>query len=193
MKLTKIKSHWNERWLKLETEYLTRGSNYFISDYGRIKAVDKKKGTEKLIKGSTLKTGHKRLSISLIENKSSNTYIHKFVAENFVEKSIKDEEENRNFVDHIDGDKENNHFKNLRWLNQNELTEIQRKRGFFTEEKIRKKLPIKMTETKVKLLRKRLKEGKTKKKILARTFNISVAQIKRIESGENWGHIPINK
>ena len=46
-----------------------------------------------------------------------------------------------------------------------------------------------MTETRVALLKKRLLEKKTKRKILARNFGISEMQVKRIERGENWGYV----
>ena len=47
----------------------------------------------------------------------------------------------------------------------------------------------KLTASKVKLLKDCLRKGKTKKKILAKQFGISMTQVKRIERGENWKEI----
>ncbi len=190
MEKKKIKSHWNERWLKLETEYPTRAVNYYISDYGRIKVVNKLTGSERLIKGSKLKWGSISLNIKLEGNRNKSFHVHKFVALNFVER----EEESKKFVMHKDGDKTNNHYKNLEWLTRAELTERLRERGDYSIEKLKEKgMEIKMTESKVKMLKKRLKEGKTKRKILAKQFGITMTQLKRIESGENWSQVKLDE
>ena len=191
MNVKKLKSHWNERWQQLETEIPTKCNNYFISDYGRIKSVDKSTGTERELRGSLGNSEFRTLNIRLQGDNRFSVYIHKFVAEHFIEETEEDKALGRTFVNHIDGDKTNNHFKNLRRLNQEELTVVHKERGIVGVEKIRKNLTLKMNESKVLLLKKRLQDGKTKKKILAKNFNISMMQLRRIEKGENWGHVKL--
>lgn len=180
-----VKSHWNERWRGIITKQPTNRNYYYISDYGRIKSVTKATREEHLVNGSKKKYGFKGLSVKLKGGRYYSTYIHKFVAEHFVEK----EREDQVFVVHIDGDKTNNHYKNLKWLSRDELTAWHDKIGVFESTRQRNRKNVKMTEEKVRLLKKRIKEGKTKKKILAKSFGISTMQLNRIERGENWGHI----
>jgi hypothetical protein len=43
----------------------------------------------------------------------------------------------------------------------------------------------------VKLIKKKLAEGKTRMKILSKQFGISEMQLYRIKSGQNWAHVKI--
>jgi hypothetical protein len=184
MNSNKIKTHWNEQWVAVETKAPTKNYNYEISNYGRIKRISKETGDEMLLKGSVT-NNFPSLNLILVDNITQGTYIHKFVAEHFV----KNDDPSKKFVIHLDNDKKNNHWKNLKWVNQEELTEWHKQHGVFDPIK-RKKLGLnKLTETQVKLIKKRLKTGKTKKKIIAKTFDISLTQLIRIEKGENWSHV----
>lgn len=180
MKIDKVKSHWNERWAKVETKYPTRSVWYYISDYGRLKSVHKVNGKEFLLKGNKLQRGLISANIKLTEGRNAALFIHKLVGIHFVEKT----DEEQKYVVHINGDRENNHYKNLKWITQKELGVLFSKKGTYRGNSTKK-----MTESKVRLLRKRIKAGKTKRKILARNFGISTTQLRRIETGENWGHV----
>ena len=102
---------------------------------------------------------------------------------------IKNDDPSKEFVIHLDNNKNNNYWKNLKWVNQAELTEWQKSIGVFDPVKRREIGLAKLTETKVRLIKERLKKGKTKKKIIAKDFNISLTHLKRIERGENWSHV----
>lgn len=189
METTKVKSHWNERWRQVITKCPTIRCNYFISDYGRMKSVEKATEKERLLKGSELKrSGHLTLNMHLQEKKMQNVYVHKFVAENFVER----EREDQTFLIHKDLNKKNNYYQNLQWVSREELTQWQKDNGVYDINKKKRASHVKMTESKVRLLKTRLKEGKTKRKILAKSFGISTMQLSRIERGENWGHVTID-
>ncbi len=178
------KKIWNEKWLLLEFDIPTNKMDYYISNYGRSKSVDKETGKINYPKGVILKQCNLRLlRIKLSNGTSPGIYIHKFVAENFVDKTSADQ----NCIMHLDGDKMNNNWRNLKWCTKSELFDFQRKLGWYD-----KKTNCKLTETQVISLKKKLKRGKTKKKILARQLGISLTQLKRIESGENWGEIKID-
>ena len=181
----KIKTHWNEQWVHVSTKAPTKNYDYEISNYGRIKKVAKESGEETLLKGSKMNGGLIALNLNLLGDTYQTFYIHKFVATHF----IKNNDPSKVFVIHLDKDKNNNYWKNLQWINQAELTEWQKSIGVFDTAKRRKMGLVKLTETKVRLLKKRLKKGKTKKQIIAKNFNISLTQLKRIEKGENWGHV----
>ena len=65
MSVNKVKSHWNERWVKVKAKAPTKKCNYYFSDYGRLKSVDKMSGNEKLLKGSLMKQGFMQLNLKL--------------------------------------------------------------------------------------------------------------------------------
>jgi len=183
----KIKTHWNEQWVSVPTKAPTKNSNYEISNYGRIKSISKETGDESILRGSKMTGGLNTLNMHLREDKTQATYIHKFVAEHFVER----DDLSKVFPIHLDNNKNNNYYKNLKWVDQAGLTKWQKEIGVFDEARRLKTGQNKLTETKVRLIKKRLKTGKTKMKIIAKTFDISLTHLKRIESGENWGHISI--
>lgn len=185
MKEGKLKSVWNEVWIKVETKYPTKTSDYYISNYGRIKKIVKATEIESELRGSTLKrSAYKTLNIRLTENKSQHIYIHKFVAEHFIRKTSEDQK----YVFHINGDKSNNTWTNLSWQTKEELILFLREKGNLARDRGEIK-HAKLTETQVRLLKQRIKKGKTKLKILAKQFDISETHVKRIARGENWGHI----
>jgi hypothetical protein len=51
----------------------------------------------------------------------------------------------------------------------------------------------KLTEAKVKMMKKMLANKQNKRKIIARKFDVSESLVRRIEKGEYWGHVSIDK
>lgn len=109
----------DEVWEEIESS-----NYYFISNYGNIKSVDRcveRINTSKLgntytqsvfIKGQTLKlqesrSGYLKIRVGCIQEQ----YVHRLVAKGFV-KGYKD----GFVVNHIDGNKTNNYYKNLEWV-----------------------------------------------------------------------------
>ncbi len=180
-----IKSYWNERWAKVKTPIPTKRCDYYVSDFGRVKSKNKETGTENLLKGGTSR-GLKQFNLRLEGNKPFAFYGHKEIARHFI-----DNPGDRKFVGHIDGDKNNNYYKNLVWLNSLELRALQKSHGVYDRDTMRKGKHVKLTEAKVRLLKQRLKKGTTKRTILARMFGITETQLKRIERGENWGYVKV--
>lgn len=184
----KVKSFWNERWARVKAKAPTKNCDYQFSDYGRMKSINKITGEEKLLKGSKIKSGFIQLNLRLKDGIRQGFYLHKLIADEFLEKPA-----GKDFVIHLDFDNYNNHFKNLQWVDQKELTAHQIKHGVYERENRKVASHVKMNESKVRLLKKRLKEGKTKRKILARSFGITETQLKRIERGENWGQVKLEE
>lgn len=94
-----------EIWVQLkENKY------YEISNYGRIKSNRYWVGNhwvyrEKILKQPISKNGYKMVSINC-----KRYYVHRLVAKYFLIK-----ENNKNFVNHLDGNKLNNNVNNLEW------------------------------------------------------------------------------
>ena len=176
-------SYWNERWIKYEDEHETKRFDYYFSDYGRIKSVHKITKVERILRGSK-NGGFSCLYIRFRDSKSKVIMTHIFVAENFIGKNPFTEPAS---VIHINGDKTNNHFKNLKWATKKEsFQKMINAEGFDRNIWTTR---AKLTESKVRMLKKFLKNGKTKKTILAKQFGITTMQINRIERGENWAHV----
>ena len=94
---------------------------------------------------------------------------------------------------HVDGNKLNNYWQNLQRVDRLGMTQHQVEQGVYLHENRKMPSHAKMNETKVRLLKKRLLEGKTKRKVLAKSFGITETQVRRIEKGENWGHVKLEQ
>jgi len=114
-----VESFWNEQWIAVTFPEKIKSVRYQISNYGRIRAINKVTGKEKLLKGSHSKRGHHRLNIKMESGKGAGVYVHRIVAENFVNQPS----EEHKYVIHLDHDKTNNKSNNLRWATQNEVNE----------------------------------------------------------------------
>jgi hypothetical protein len=97
---------------------------------------------------------------------------------------------NDRYVIHLDYKKENNYYKNLKWATREiwgahmlEDPNYKKTRAEFTGR------GHKLTTERVKLIKKKLREGKTRMKVLAKQFGISEMQLYRIKVGINWAHV----
>ena len=98
-----------EIWKKLELENIS--CSYSISSYGNFRN-DKTMNILKQFK----KNGYKCMNVKSSDGKTKLLTISRIVAQHFIENNDK----TKNVVNHIDGNKENNHVSNLEWVNQKE-------------------------------------------------------------------------
>lgn len=82
-------------------------SNYFISSFGNIKSLKRK--VPRILLPDLNKEGYLRVSLS-VNGKVSRFSVHRLVALHY-----KDNPENEPFVNHKDGNKQNNNSDNLEW------------------------------------------------------------------------------
>lgn len=85
---------------------------YEVSNFGRVKSLRKNRWTqepETILSCGLCGSGYKFVVLS-VNNVHKNKMIHRLVAEAFLQKS-----DGLNEVNHIDGDKLNNHVSNLEW------------------------------------------------------------------------------
>ena len=88
---------------------IEQSTKYEISNYGNFRNSNKK-----ILKCNINKRGYKYCNIS-IKGKVSKIKIHILVAKAFVENN-----NNKETVNHIDGNKLNNYYLNLEWLTRKE-------------------------------------------------------------------------
>lgn len=96
-------------------------SNYEISEEGQVR----NKKTQYILKGRPSKSGYYQVSIKEdTNNKFKNQYIHRLVAQYFIENP-----ENKREVNHKDGNKLNNNVNNLEWVTSSENQKHRHKIG----------------------------------------------------------------
>ncbi len=180
-----IESFWNEKWVNVTFPEEIKSIRYQISNYGRIRAINKITGKEKLLKGSHSKRGHHRLNIKMESGKGAGVYVHRIVAEEFL---IQATDEHK-YVIHLDHDKTNNKYTNLRWATQDEVNNHAKASPLYDQAREKQREHYKLNETKVKMIKRMLERKKVKMKIIAKQFGISHTQLNRIKNGENWSEV----
>lgn len=109
--------------------------------------------------------------------------VHKIVAELFLEQPDEDQEQ----IIHLDHDKFNNEVSNLRWATKKVAWEHQKLAPYYKPPKKGRKL----TPERVRLIKKKIMEGKTKQSLLAKQFGLSEMGIYRIKTGKLWADVTI--
>lgn len=182
------------REIELEDKLIFR---YAVSNRGRLISFSDEIKNGRLLNGSK-SDGYKMFRYRMRrEGKVINKhfFICKLVAHHFVPK----QSEEQTYVLHLDRVRDNDDFRNLRWATREEMIEHSRKSPFVIQAKKNllehniKSDGKKLTVTKVMLIKRLLAkpDRKTRLKMIAKQFGVSEMQIRRIQSGENWGHIKI--
>ena len=181
---------WTEKWtpIVIDVDGVEKPPRYEVSNFGRLRSFQNNVKGE-IIKGSVIQ-GYKSLNIRLPKGKSFNRYVHKLIAETFVEKPSIDHK----FVIHLDFDKQSNHYENLKWATKDEMVAHNKLNPAVINKPIPKRTKnYKLTETKVIMIKKMLQHDNTRLKMIAKQFGITHTQLNRIRSGENWGYVKIDE
>ncbi len=171
--------HFTEKWAKVEKQDYNFPRDYYISNKGRIKSVCKTTGDAYLLKGSII-NHYKRLTIRTIgKTKRLDFYVHRFIAEQFLPNP---NSEVYVWVRHKDGNLLNNAITNLEWIRKSDAGKT------INHQRVRKEKPnAKLTAQKVQIIRQWAKT--TRLSLIAKKMGVSVTQIKRVLSGENWADV----
>lgn len=175
---------WKDYDSKREKDQWKDSQKFQISNYGR--AISLKSGKPYLLKLTRTSGFPVVTSIKCKDEKSRSFYVHHAVAELFL--PLKTEDQDR--IIHLDFDKNNNVYTNLKWVNKEEWWEQQHKNPRVIAAKGRLTY-AKLNEAKVAILKRKLFDPnrKTRLKMLAKQFGVSEMQLHRIKTGENWGHV----
>ncbi|REJ82876.1 MAG: hypothetical protein DWQ44_01800 [Bacteroidetes bacterium] len=176
----------NEKWKLIKLNVKFDRTKYAVSDHGRVKSFKEDITDGKILKG-TIVNGYPALKLKIRE-KDIQFYIHKLVAEHFLNHRKK----NQTYVIHRDHDKMNNRLSNLRWASKDEMHSHQQKSPHVKSYRSRTRLKgHKLTAAKVRSIKQKIFSPKRQVRLkdIANEFGISEMQLYRIKSGENWGHI----
>ncbi len=180
-----IKNLPREKWSKIKFSRVKIQKDYYVSQLGRAKSKDINTKKERLIKGTPDQRGYLKVTARK-DGEQETKFFHKEIAAAFA-KSGKSRK--KIYVVHKDYDKTNNKASNLIWVDLEGLNKYNEKRREKLGIKVKKSKYYKLTESKVAMIKKMLKQGKKTKKAIAEKYNITTTQINRIERGENWGHV----
>lgn len=179
MRERRLKKITDEQWKEIPNS----DRKYFISNYGRIRSfyLDKKNG--KILKPVSIK-GFMSVNLKL-DGKAKTHYVHKLTALVFVPK----ESTEQIVVTHVDGNSQNNYYKNLRWQTKEEhFQHVTQKLKEINVGRKGKVINSKLQPNDIAVLKAMLEKG-IRQNVIARLFSISEMQVSRIKRGENWGDI----
>ncbi len=181
----------NDSWKEYEAEGLIEKRSFLVSKEGLVKKLYTGQDKSKVLEGA-INNGYRAIWVTKADGKRTAKYVHKMIAETFLPN-----DNNKQFVIHLDHNKLNNQIENLQWADLEEWKI--HNQHLFRMMKGRSRLDSipnsKLTEAQVVRLKKKLLDPNRKTKIaaLAKQFNISQGQVYRIMRGENWSHIEVNK
>lgn len=175
-----------------EWKSIQETNDYEISNYGRVRSKEriavKSNGLkhpvkEKILKPGLDNSGYYRCSL-MINNKLVTFKVHRLVAKAFCQGFS----ESRNEVNHINGIKSDNNYKNLEWVNRSENCKhsfdigIQKpKRGMLNGHS-------KLKDSDIPKIRQMFKEGMSSREI-ARIFKMEKSIFLDIRNGKSWSHV----
>lgn len=178
-----IRNYWNEEWKAIEfDDKISEKEKFKISNYGRI--INCKMDSEFLIKKYFI-NGYQNLPLKQKRNgKQTSRYVHKLIAEHFLEKK------DGICVIHLNYDKTDNRIENLKWATKREK-ELHQFNNPNWEGIVKKRSKNigKLSEGKVKIIKRQLKNNRTRINMIAKRFGVSATQINRIKTGENWSSV----
>lgn len=177
-----IRNYWKEEWKDIEfDDGIAETERFKISNHGRV--INCKGNTEFEVKKSYI-NGYQNLPLKQKSGKSTSRYVHKLVAQHFLESN------DGIYVIHLNYDKTDNSVENLKWATkrEKELHQFNNPNWEKVVEKRGKKIG-KLTAGKVKIIKRQLQNKKNRISMIAKRFGVSDTQIHRIKKGENWSYV----
>lgn len=168
---------------------------YEVSENGDILSMSRIKSNqhgeyitkERLLKSATDRGGYKYVYLTDKQGYSRFIYVHRIVAQCFLEKDVK-----REFVNHINGIKTDNNYRNLEWVTKSENTAHAYSIGSMgIGINIRsgsKNKSAKLDENKVVEIKNLIKIGRNCFSI-SKSYNVNPSTIYRIRDGKSWKNI----
>lgn len=154
---------------------------YQVSNYGKVRSLDRKVSNGAQLKGKMLTPATDRYGYKFIglcrANQRKQVLVHRLVANAFLDKVNGNVE-----VNHIDGNKINNHVSNLEWCTKSE-NQIHAFHVIKTQHAMRNN--VKLDQSSVNEIRALYAKGALQRE-LAERFHISRTQIGRIVRNESW-------
>lgn len=183
-----LKIYANEVWKDIEGYE----GYYQVSDHGRVKSLDRYVGhlgkNKALKKSRVFRNGwmNKSLIVCLSkEDQSKGFLIYRLVAKAFIPNPLEKPE-----VNHLDGNRYNNHISNLEWATRSENEKHAYDTGLYISRKGSQMHCAKLNESQISEIKDLFKQGVSRKNI-ASAFKIDYSQACKIIKGSSWKHLHI--
>jgi len=172
---------------------------YAVSCLGRVKFLDKIKvmpngllhinKKEKLRALKTTRLGYVSVSLYNRSNKKmKDHFVHRLVSQAFIPNP-----ENKPFINHKDGNKQNNRVDNLEWCTSSENVVHAIENGLLVVRKGSELYNAKLTEEKVMVIKRFYRRfPKTKQRDFAKRINLCHKQLSAILKNKTWKHVVIS-
>ena len=181
----------NYIWLQATEEMKEYKDGYMVTNFGRVYSVKSKKWLKLYVRE------HKYNCYPEFNlNGEATTYVHRCVAKLFIPRT----DTTKDQVNHIDGNKSNNHVSNLEWVTQTENQRHAWDTGLHSKtEEHKQKLSESnrgnnsvLTEEKVIEMFTRFNNGIDQSE-LATIFQVDRRHVSAILSGKCWGYLGLKK
>lgn len=182
-----MKNSTPEIWKYFTRPVWNKKKTFRVSNFGRI--INLSNGSKSRSMKLHNLVGYEVFSIQKKNGKTDLIYMHRLVAELFLEA-----DNERPYVIHKNFDKLDNLVTNLKYVNKTERFAHNQLNPAVIESKrkaIENPKYAKLSGDKVRMIKRKLFDPnrKTRMRLIAKQFGISEMQLYRIKSGENWGHI----
>lgn len=137
----------------------------------------------KILRQQTDRYGYNYIKLFDDSKKSKKMKIHRLVAKAFIPNP-----ENKPQINHKDGNKQNNNYTNLEWVNQKENMNHAKKNNLFNPVIGENHYKSKLKEHQVRKI-KRLLKSKMKHGEIAKLFGVCRQSIGSIKNNISWRHI----
>jgi len=156
-------------------------NNYLISKNGEIYSLKRKK----LLSWNVKKDGYAIIGLMQNPKKRKFLYIHRLVGYHFLM-----EVSGKNEINHKDGNKLNNNYKNLEWCTRKENQVHASRIGSFSKmKKGEDHWATELNDIKVIKIKNLLRKNKLSLSEIAKLFSTNVRIISDIKRGKTWNHL----
>jgi hypothetical protein len=164
---------------------------YEVSNFGNVRSINKfvkgRAGSSRLIKERVLKSkpcgkGYRSVNLS-VENAVSTKLVHGLVAKAFIGDRPLNHE-----INHIDGNKTNNHAKNLVYCTPSENMQHAVKTGLTNPVRGEKAVNAKLKEADIANIRNRVAAGESQL-ALSKEYGVHNTTIRNIYLNSSWSHV----
>ncbi len=174
-----------EEWIRYDEEDLR--SSFMISNLGRVKSFPRTNPDKPILLKGYKNAGYHCIPTRNIGGKNTLRYVHKLVANLFVPNP-----NNHRYIIFKDRNRSNCRADNLEWVDYDTYKAYRKEfsKSVYDYRPNFKPNP-KLTPAKVKLLKKMINDPnrKTRYKIIAKQFGISLGTLFAIKRGEHWSEV----
>lgn len=153
--------------------------SYWVSEFGDVKTTLRRK----CILKPTIDRGYHKVTL-WVDGRSFKTSAHRLVALAFIERP-----DGMYEINHIDGNKSNNHYSNLEWTDRKGNINHMDRLGLRSFASGESHGCTSLTKDQVQQMRAAYKSGNTSYPKLANKYGVSISSAQRIVKGQTWKYV----